>query len=110
MFITTATNLYPPPDNLYLADAQPRTLIFNWTPVLSNCSTLQYITSSDCGTCSIVINATTAAAICSDFQLTTSASLCNFRVSSHACGLSGNPSLPTIVKLKGNYYYWYNAQ
>ena len=106
ILITTATNLYPPPDTLCLADAQPGTLVFSWTAVLTNCSTLQYIITSNCGTCSILTNsnATTAAAICSDFQLTTSASLCNFRVSSHACSLTGNPSLPIVVKLKGNYF------
>ena len=101
MYITTATNLYPPPDDIYLADARPGTLVFNWIPVISNCSMLQYNISSDCGTCPTVTNATTA--ICSDLQLTTNASLCHFRVSSRACDLLGNPSSSFAVNLKGNF-------
>ena len=101
MNITTATNLYPPPDSLYLTDVQPGKLVFNWTPVNSNCSTLQYNITSNCGTCPTVTNATTA--ICSDLHLTTNASLCHFRVSSHACGLVGNPSSSFAVNLKGTF-------
>ena len=94
-----ATNRYPSPANIYLTDAQPGTLVFNWTPVITNCSTLQYSIISDCGTCPTITNATTA--ICSDFQLTTNANLCNFSVSSRACDLTGNPSSPIVVTLKG---------
>ena len=74
-------------------------LAFNWTPVISNCSTLQYSIVSDCGTCPTVTNMTTAT--CSDLQLTTNASLCYFRVTSRACDLTGSPSSPTAVTLKG---------
>ena len=97
----TATNLYPPPNNLFLVDVQPGILVFNWTPAISNCSTLQYniITTSECGACPTVANTTTAT--CSNIQLTTNAVLCHIRVSSRACSLVGNPSLPTAVTLKG---------
>ena len=97
-----ATNLYPPPDNVYLTDAQPGTLVFNWTPVIFNCSMafLQYSITSDCGVCPTVTNLTTAT--CSDLQLSTNAVMCQFTVSSHACGLDGNPTSPTAVILKGN--------
>ena len=95
----TVTNLYPPPDNIYLADAQPGILVFKWTPAIFNCSTLKYTIASDCGACPTVTNMTTA--ICSDIQLTTNAVLCHIRVSSHACNLVGIPSLPTAVILKG---------
>ena len=97
----TATNLYPPPNNLFLVDVQPGTLVFNWTSAISNCSTLQYniITSSDCGACPTVTNMTTAT--CSDIQPTTDAVLCHIRVSSRACNLVGNSTLPTAVTLKG---------
>ena len=77
--------------------------MFNWTPAISNCSTPQYSITSDCGTCPAVTNATTA--ICSNLQLTTNTNLCSFRVSSHACDLSGNPSSPTIVTLRGKILY-----
>ena len=94
----TVTNLYAPPDNIYLADAQPGALVFNWTAIF-NCSTLQYTIASDCGACPTVTNMTTA--ICSDLQLTTNAVLCHIRVSSRACNLVGIPSLPIGVTLKG---------
>ena len=95
------TNHYPPPDNVYVADARTGTLVFNWTPVISNCSTafLQYSITSDCGACPTVTNLTTAT--CSDLQLSTNAVMCQFSVSSHACGLVGNSSSPTAVTLKG---------
>ena len=97
----TATNLHPPPDNLFLVDVQPGTLVFNWTSANSNCSTLQYnvTTTSECGACPTVTNTTTAT--CSGIQLTTDAVLCHIRISSRTCNLVGNPSLPTTVSLKG---------
>jgi hypothetical protein len=99
----TESNLYPPPDNIYLAHAQPGALVFNWT---SNCSTLKYDITSDCGTCPPITNATTAT--CSDLQLTTDITLCNFRVSSVACDFVGNRSPPFVVMLKGSQYYYNN--
>lgn len=104
-------NLYPP-DNIHLADAQPGILVFNWTPVISNCSIafLQYSITSDCGACPTHANMTTAT--CSNLQLSTNAVMCHFSVSSRACGLVGNPSSPAAVTLKGsynnNYYYYYS--
>ena len=100
--IIIVANLYPSPDNINLADVQPGKLLFNWTSVISNCSTLQYnITStSNCGTCTAVTNTTTVIATCSDLRLTTNAVTCHFRVSSHACGLVGNPSSPIALILK----------
>ena len=97
-----AANLYPPPDDINLANVQPGKLVFNWTSVISNCSTLQYIiaSSSYCGTCTAVANTTTVTATCSDLQLSTNAVLCHFRVSSRACGLVGNPSSPIVLTLK----------
>ena len=83
-----ATNLYPPPDNIYLADAQPQKLVFSWTPAIPNCSTLQYSITSDCGACPTVTNMTTAT--CSDLQVSTNAVLCHFRVSTYACDFVGN--------------------
>ena len=98
--IATATNPYPSPEDIYLADVQLGKLIFIWSSVLSNnCSVLHYSTDSDCGTCPTVTNMTTAT--CSDLPLTTNAVTCHFRVSSHACGLVGSPSSPIKVILKG---------
>ena len=75
--------------------------MFNWTPVISNCSTLyvQYNITSDCGICPTVTNIATAT--CSDLRLSTNAVVCHFSVSSRACGLVGNPTSPTEVTLKG---------
>ena len=97
----TVTNRYPPPDNIYLADAQPGTLVFKWTPAIFNCSTLKYTIASDCGACPIITNKTTAT--CSFPQLSTNARLCHFSVSSSACDLVGISSSTTAVTLKGTY-------
>ena len=100
--IITEENLYPPPNDINLADVQPGKLIFNWTSVISNCSTLQYniASTSDCGTCTVVTNTTAFTAVCSDLLLTANAIVCHFSVSSHACDLIGNPSVPFEVTLK----------
>jgi hypothetical protein len=106
--ITTAINLYPPPDNINLADVQSGKLTFNWTSVISDCSTarlqlLYNITStSDCGTCTVTaVTPTTVTATCSNLLLTTNVVTCLFKVSSHVCGLIGNPSSPIELTLKG---------
>jgi hypothetical protein len=102
---TTATNLYPPPNDINLTDIQPGTLTFKWTSVISNCSTLQYsiASTSNCGTCTVNenITATTVTATCSDLPLTINAVMCLFGVSTDACGLVGNPSSPLALTLKG---------
>ena len=69
--------------------------------VISNCSTafLQYSIASDCGACPTHTNTTTAT--CSDLWLSPNAIMCQFSVSSHACGLVGNPTSPIAVTLKG---------
>lgn len=105
-------NLYPPPDDFNLADVQPGKLVFNWTPVISSCSTLQYdVTStSNCGSCTVVANTsvTTVTATCSDLPLTTDAVTCHFRVRSCACGLVGNPSSPVALTLKRELQEFYS--
>ena len=93
-----ASNLHPPSEYIYLADAQPGTLVFSW--IASDCSNLMYNITSDCGTCPTVTHMTTAT--CSNLQLLTKAVLCHFKISSVACGLIGNPSSPVVVTLKGN--------
>lgn len=98
-YIIIVSNLHPPPEDIYLADVRPGRLVFSWTA--SECSTtIYYDITTDCGTCPVVTNTTTAT--CSSLQLSTSARLCHFRVSSVACDLSGNPSSPVAVTLKGN--------
>ena len=89
------------PSNVYLSDASEDKLEFLWTPVASdiNCSSLVYNITSDCGTCLFVTSETITN--CSDLQLTTSAMECHFSVSSVVCDLSGDPSSPVAVMLKG---------
>jgi hypothetical protein len=93
------------PDIIYLSGASEDELEFSWTPVASDiyCSSLLYRIASDCGTCQYYITSETIAN-CFDLQLTTSAIECHFRVSSVVCDLSGDPSFPVAVILKGNIY------
>jgi hypothetical protein len=97
----TATNFYIP-ENPSIADAQEGKLVFEWSSVRSNdyCNVPQYSITSDCGICPAITNITTAT--CSGLQLSTNATMCHFRVSTRACNLTGNPSPPLAVTLKGN--------
>ena len=96
------------PNIIYLSDVNKEEIEFSWTPVASNtnCSSLLYKITSDCGTYPYVTSETRAT--CSDLQLTTSATECHFRVSSVVCDTSGDPSSPVAVILKGNSYNYNN--
>ena len=109
--ISIAKNLYPPPNDVHLADVRPGQVTFTWTSVSSSCSSVYYNITSDCGVCPTTINMTTAT--CSDLQLSTEPVVCTFRVSSVVCDLTGNPSEPVVVTIKGmcralNEYKWGN--
>ena len=94
----------PPPIDIHLVIVSPEHLVFSWTSVQSNCSTLQYNIDSDCGTCLDVIEKTVNLVTCS-FDLSAvieSTMLCSFGISSVICGnISGNLSAPLDVILKG---------
>ena len=98
------------PDIVYLSDANEENLVFSCTPgpgpavSNSNCSSLQYNITSDCGTCPLVSSITDTKATCSDLELTTNASECYFNVSSVAtvCDLLSGASSSVAVTLKGN--------
>ena len=81
-------------------------LIFNWSPVESNCSALQYIIESDCGTFTTAVTTSTLAT-CS-FDLSAIAdSMCTFTIRSVVCGnISGILSDPLSITLKGTVYMW----
>ena len=100
--ISIATNPYPPPNDVHLASADVHAgqVMLTWTSVSSFCSSVSYsITSDNCGICPATTNTTTAT--CFDLQLSTEPVACTFRVSSMVCDLTGNPSEPVVVTIKG---------
>ena len=99
-FLYIATNPYPPPNDVHLADVRAEQVTFTWTSVSSSCSSVSYgITADNCGICPATTSTTTVT--CFDLQLSTEPVVCTFRVSSVVCDLTGNPSEPVVVTIKG---------
>lgn len=97
----------PPPTNVQLVDISSEQLIFNWTAVDSNCSTLQYnIIASSCGVCAdnnIILMNSTASSVTCFISLSVNMMRCSFGIQSVICtDVSGNLSTPLIVTPKGN--------
>ena len=87
-----------------LLTVNSRQLVFNWIPIQSNCSSLQYGTESDCGSCSdesqTVLNQTSKTCIVE--QPNMDERVCSFAVNSVICrNISGSFSTPVNVTLKG---------
>ena len=70
-----ACGTVPPVVNL--TEVSPGELTFRWSQLASNCQTVQYVITSDCGNC--YINADTLAT-CSDLQLSVTERNCTFSV------------------------------
>ena len=91
---------YPPPDGIHLASINDGTLIFEWNPISSACAIIQYSVLSNCGSCHVDTNMTTAS--CSALQLSTNPANCTFAIRSVVCGnIFGNPSDPIVINLRG---------
>lgn len=77
----------PPPSNIQLIGVSPEQLVFNWTTVDSNCSTLKYNVESNCGTCPDIVEKTVNSATCSiDLSaVTNNMMLCSFGVLNVIC-------------------------
>ena len=89
----------PPPTNVQLVDVNSEQLVFNWSSVESNCSTLQYSIESDCGTCT---NTEMTLATCSVDLSAITYDMCNFAIQSVVCGnVSGILSDPLSITMKG---------
>ena len=90
--------------DLTKADVNPGQLTFYWSRLDSECSTVQYFITSDCGNCpGSVIDKTSAT--CSDLQLSETERNCTFNVMSMTQGFNGTPSDPLTVTLKGEATY-----
>ena len=91
---------YPSPKDIFLSDIGPTHMTFEWSPLIFNCPSLQYIITSDsnCGTCpNATINAT---ATCTN--MTINGHTCNLFVQTEVCGsIIGEKSKPLKVKLQG---------
>ena len=90
----TASNPYPPPNDVNLTDIGEGQVTFNWS---SFCSSIDYVITSDCGTCPVTTNTTSVT--CLGLQLPTQSDgvVCSINVSSSVCGVIGNPSTPGIL-------------
>ena len=84
------------PRDLRLTRVDTGQLTFTWTPVNSNCPSINYMATLNCGDCSVAIGTTTT--ICSGLQLP---NVCSFTVTTMACGQVRAPSDPISVNLRG---------
>ena len=85
---------------VYLTKVSQGQLTFNWSRLNSECSTVQYLIISDCGSCPRSINDETSAT-CSNLQLLETERNCTFSVMSMTRGFNGTSSDPFTVTLKG---------
>ena len=91
---------FPPPINVHLVDIIKEELIFSWSEPFSNCASVSYGITSDCGSCS---GTTTAKNVtCSDLQLSSEAQFCTFSVQSMICNSNGESSTLILLTLKGD--------
>ena len=88
------SNPYPPPNDVNLTDIGEGQVTFNWS---SPCPSIDYVITSDCGTCPASTNTTSVT--CSGLQLPTQADgvVCSISISSRACDVIGNSSTPGIL-------------
>ena len=87
------------PNDVQLTRVDTGQLTFTWTPVNSNCPSINYMATLDCGTCSIPMGTTVN---CSGLQLP---GVCSFTVQTMVCGQVGAPSDPLTVTLRGIYIF-----
>ena len=83
-----------------LTNVGPELLEFSWSQLNSECSTVQYLITSDCGNCSRYVS-DEPFATCSNLQLSDTMKNCLFSVTSMTRGFNGTPSTSLTVTLKG---------
>ena len=98
-----ADSLLPPPNTIYASLVESRQIIFTWSPVTPECTTIQYnILASNCGRCPTATNHTTVT--CTDVPTTDeidNATACTFAVQAINCEIiMGKLSDPITVLLK----------
>ena len=90
---------YPPPNDVYLVEAGPSQLIFQWSLVSSSCHVIQYhIVAVNCGQCPNITSNNTAS--CTGILI--DGHQCMFALQTIVCdGIVGNVSREVSVTLKG---------
>ena len=95
---------YPPPSNVHLAEINSTHLTFHWSPISSNCDSIQYhITTSNCGICPNVTNSTSVTCYINGLFTNSSRQLylCIFTVQTVVCNnTAGNENRRIQVMLK----------
>ena len=94
-------NAAPPPDNIHLAQVTKNALTFQWNPVQSICSYMQYkVNAEGCGVCPNTTLSASVICVVNDI-LTNSNSVCTLSVETMVCGFQSNVSETVIAMLKG---------
>ena len=90
---------YPPPNNVYLMEANSSQLIFQWSSVVPSCKAIHYyINASNCGHCPNVTNDTTVT--CTSFSLENQ--ICLLAIQTVVCdNITGSESRRVEVILRG---------
>ena len=93
----------PPPDTIFVVNISSQKLIFHWNPVFPECQHVTYsITSSNCGDC---LNTSSTSVTCSNFNVSTNATVCTLTVRSIVCAnIVGDEATSVNVFLKGIQY------
>ena len=98
-FFFTCVDHYPPPNDIYLMEANFTQLIFLWSSSAPYCTAVDYhINSSNCGHCPNVTNDTTVT--CSGFSL--DSQVCSLAIRTVVCdNITGNESRSIQITLRG---------
>ena len=92
----------PSPSDVRLLDANPNLLTFKWSSVAANCSAVNYLIESNCGSCPNTTSLTSVDCYITHMPITTTSRSCEFAVKSVVCGNTvGNSSNTVSTTLKG---------
>ena len=97
-------NAAPPPDNVHLAQVTKNALTFQWDPVQSICSYIQYkVNAEGCGVCPNTTLSASVTCIVNDILAngTSNNSVCTLSVETMVCGFQSNVSEVVTAMLKG---------
>ena len=92
------------PNDVYLSNADQKSLTFNWTSPFNHCSSINYrLEAKNCGTCEVSPESRLHGAICQNFNLSV---VCSFKVHSVICAnlSSALASKPVNVTIKGSFH------
>ena len=103
--IILCTDPFPAPTNLHLEDINREKVVFSWSSIAINCSSLQYdikATGTACA-CPKISISTSFICLINNSMLNTNGTKCNVAIRTVVCSnLTGTWSSPTEVFMKGN--------